>query len=239
MRASRLFVANRISNDVAVLDAHTGEEEKRLLAGRGASYLSLSPDGSRVYATHVIRMIRCAHPAEIAAPESEITVIDAARAVVTDRIPLHAIADVFHLAFSADGRLGAAANFTQRIWFRLRTLNTVAHSPTRLRSSAPMWASRSKFHSTNWIAMPRARLAWSIAPDKSRLFVTAAGSEMRAGHRRPAAAALHSQHRVQLGPSRRILSASANYVVARIPVGHDPRGLALSPMAAASCRESA
>ncbi len=49
----RLFVANRISNDVAVLDAQTGAEEKRLLAGRGASYLTLSPDGSRIYATHV------------------------------------------------------------------------------------------------------------------------------------------------------------------------------------------
>jgi hypothetical protein len=29
----RLFVANRISNDMAVLDAQTGAEEKRLLAG--------------------------------------------------------------------------------------------------------------------------------------------------------------------------------------------------------------
>ena len=35
-----LFVANRISNDVAVLDAKTGAEEKRLAAGRGASYIT-------------------------------------------------------------------------------------------------------------------------------------------------------------------------------------------------------
>jgi len=49
----RLFVANRISNDIAVLDAQTGVEEKRLAAGRGASYLALSPDGSRIYVTHV------------------------------------------------------------------------------------------------------------------------------------------------------------------------------------------
>jgi hypothetical protein len=45
------------------------------------------------------------------APESEITVIDAARAVVVDRIPLHAIAGVFHVAFSADGRLGVVAEY--------------------------------------------------------------------------------------------------------------------------------
>ena len=48
-----LFVANRISNDMAVLDAQTGAEEKRLAGGRGASYLTLSPDGSRIYATHI------------------------------------------------------------------------------------------------------------------------------------------------------------------------------------------
>ncbi len=42
-----LFVANRISNDVAVLDAQTGAEEKRLAAGRGASYITASPDGTQ------------------------------------------------------------------------------------------------------------------------------------------------------------------------------------------------
>ena len=97
-----LFVANRISNDVAVLDAATGAEIKRLAAGRGASYITPSPDGKRLYVTHV-------YPNPAAArtvPESEITVIDAARAVVVDRIPLHGIAGVFHVAFSADGRLG-------------------------------------------------------------------------------------------------------------------------------------
>ena len=86
----------------------TGAEEKRLVAGRGASYLTPSPDGSRIYATHV-------YPNPDAhierPPESEITVIDAARAVVVDRIPLPSIAHGFHLAFSADGRLGAAAEY--------------------------------------------------------------------------------------------------------------------------------
>ena len=95
----RLFVANRISNDVSVLDATTGVEEKRLSAGRGASYLALAPDGSKVYVTHV-------YPNPSAyrtAPESEITVIDAARAVVIDRIPLHGIAHAFHVEFSPMG----------------------------------------------------------------------------------------------------------------------------------------
>ena len=40
------------------------------------------------------------------APASEITVIDTARAVVADRIVLPFVAHGFHVAFSADGRLG-------------------------------------------------------------------------------------------------------------------------------------
>src|SRR6185503_6584273 len=48
-----LFVANRISNDIAVLDPKTGAEEKRLAAGRGASYITPSPNGRRLYVTHV------------------------------------------------------------------------------------------------------------------------------------------------------------------------------------------
>ena len=100
-----LFVANRISNDVAVLDAKTGEELKRLAAGRGASYITPSPDGARLYVTHIYP-----NPTpHRTAPESEITVIDTARAVVVERIPLHGIAHGFHVAFSGDGRLGVAA----------------------------------------------------------------------------------------------------------------------------------
>jgi len=109
----KLFVANRISGDVAVLDAQTGVEEKRLLAGRGSSYLTLSPDGSRIYATHVYPNVtgRRTGFENRMAPESEITVIDAARAVVVDRMPLHGMAGVFHVAFSSDGRLGAVAAY--------------------------------------------------------------------------------------------------------------------------------
>src|ERR1035441_3040359 len=50
---STLYVANRLSSDISVIDLKAGQETKRLLAGRGASYLALSPDGKLIYCTHI------------------------------------------------------------------------------------------------------------------------------------------------------------------------------------------
>jgi len=148
----RLFVANRISNDVAVLDAATGEEEKRLLAGRGASYLSLSPDGGKLYVTHVYPNLS----PHRTPPESEITVIDTARAVVVDRISLHAIAGVFHLAFSSDGRLAWWLNIIPKNLVPISASGAWrANFVDTLTLFGATWASRSRFRWTNWIAMHR------------------------------------------------------------------------------------
>jgi len=100
-----LYVANRIGNDVSVVDLSTGQERKRLAAGRGASYLALSPDGQRIYCTHIYPL-----PGRFRTPpESEITVIDTTRQIVAERLRLHGAAGVFHVALSADGKLGLAA----------------------------------------------------------------------------------------------------------------------------------
>jgi YVTN family beta-propeller protein len=224
----RLFVANRISNDVAVLDAQTGAEEKRLVAGRGASYLTLSPDGSRIYATHV-------YPNQSpmrtglenrTAPESEITVIDAARAVVIDRMPLHRIAGVFHLAFSADGRLGVVAEYHPK---NLIPLAHVEHGGVFAYTLTIFGADVGKAS----IEVPLDELeryaarpfGVAIAPDKSRIYVSCGGSEIVTVL--DVSRLLKYLHTHQ-GPFAQDLSASSNYVVARIPVGHDPRGMTLS-----------
>src|SRR5690242_12780000 len=83
-----LYVANRLSNDVSVIDLTSGNEIKRLAAGRGASYLTLSPDGTQVYCTHVYPRINAFR----SPPESEITVIDTRTQQVVDRKPLHNVA---------------------------------------------------------------------------------------------------------------------------------------------------
>lgn len=217
-----LFVANRISNDIAVLDAQTGAEQKRLLAGRGASYLALSPDGTRIYATHVYP-----NPTpHRTAPESEITVIDAQRAVVVDRMPLHGIAGVFHVAFSTDGRLGVAAAYHPK------NLVPLAH----LEHGAAFGFSLEVFGTDvgEPVEVPLDELeryasqpfGVAIAPDKSHIYISCSGSEMVTVISIPRLLHfIHSHH----PPLSQDLSASSNYITVRISVGRNPRGLTLTP----------
>jgi YVTN family beta-propeller protein len=223
---NQIFVANRISNDIAVLDARTGVEKKRLLAGRGASYLTLSPDGKRIYATHVYPN---ATPHRTA-PASEITVIDTERAMVVERMPLPGVAGVFHLALSADGRLGAAAEYHPKNLIPLAHLEhggAFAYTLTLFGADVGKPVEIPLDELERYASQP---FGVAISPDKSRLYVTAGGSEcvlaidvarlLRFVHTRPRPAS---------GSFANDLSASANYIVTRIPVGHNPRGLAFSP----------
>jgi len=223
-----LFVANRISDDVAVLNAATGEEEKRLFAGRGSSYLTLSPDGSRVYATHVYpnpRRVRTELDNRLA-PESEITVIDAARAVVTDRMPLHKIAGVFHTAFSADGRLGVIADYHPKNTVPLAHLeHGGAFAFTLTLFGADVGKTPVEVPLDELERYASRPFAVVVSPDKSRIFVSCGGSEAVLSIDVPR---LLSYARTHSGANARDLGGSSSYVIARIPVGLDPRGITLS-----------
>ena len=223
----RLFVANRISSNVAVLDAQTGVKEKQLMAGRGASYLTFSPDGSRIYATHIYP-----NPPRVrtdldnrTAPESEITVIDASRAVVVDRMPLHRIAGVFHLAFSTDGRLGVVAEYHPKNLVPLAHLEhggAFACTLTLFGADVGKPVELPLDELERYAAQP---FGVAIAPDKSRIYVTCGGSEMVTVVDVPRLLRFIHTHPA---PYTQDLSASSNYVVTRIPVGNNPRGLTLS-----------
>jgi len=223
-----LFVANRISNDVAVLNAETGEEEKRLVAGRGSSYLTLSPDGKRIYATHIYpnpKRVPAALDNRLA-PESEITVIDAERAVVVDHLPLHKIAGVFHTAISADGRLGVVAEYHPKNTVPLAHLEhggAFAHALTIFGADVGKASVEVPLDELErYAARP---FGVVISADKSRIFVSCGGSEMvividtakllRYAHTHP-------------GSNVQDLSASSNYVVAHIAVGRDPRDMTMN-----------
>jgi len=217
----RLFVANRISNDVAVLDAETGAEQKRLVAGRGASYMTVSADGKRLFVTHIYP-----NPGRHRTPpESEITVIDPIEARVVERMPLHSIAGVFHMALSADGRLGVVAHLHPK---NLVPLAHVEHgwafgdTITVFGADVGRPVEVPLDELDRYFALP---FGVAIAPDKSRIYVTHAGSDCVTVID---AARLLRFIRAHPAPFAEDLSASANYVAARIPVGRNPRGVVLS-----------
>jgi YVTN family beta-propeller protein len=220
-RGETLYVADRLSDAISVIDLGSGKEIKRLAAGRGASYLALSGDGTRVYCTHIYPKIG----AHRTPPESEITVIDTATRRVIDREPLHNVAGVFHLAVSSDGKLGVAAQlrpknliplahvehggaFTDSLVFFGQDVGGVVQVPLD--------------ELERYFAVP---FGVAIAPDKSKVFVSAAGSDNITVVNVPALLKfVRSNHSVAND-----LSASGNYVTARIPVGRNPRGIVLSP----------
>ena len=220
-RGDFLYVANRLSSDVSVIDLKSGIETKRLLAGRGASYLTLSPDG-KIYATHIYP-----NPgAHRTPPTSEITVIDTTGQLVVERKMLRNVAGMFHVAFSSDGRLGVVAQLRPK---NLIPLAHVEHgwafgdSLTLIGSDAGGTVQVPLDELDRYYALP-----WgvTIAPDKSKIFLTTAGSESVTVIDVPR---LLKTIRSRREPLVNDLSASAEYVSARIPVGHNPRGLVLSP----------
>jgi YVTN family beta-propeller protein len=229
---AHLFVANRISSDVAVIDVKTGVEEKRLMAGRGVSYLTISPDGSRIFATHIYPN-SSVDPTPLGnrtPPESEITVINAARAVVVDRIPLHSIAGVFHVAISGDGRLGAVAEFHPK---NLVPLAHIEHGGYLDYTLTLFGADVGKPVEVPLDELDRYAsqpFGVAIAPDKRRIYITLGGSEsVLVIDVTRLLRFLHTHPRPISGSYAQDLSASGNYVVARIAVGANPRGLTLSP----------
>jgi YVTN family beta-propeller protein len=229
--STRLFVADRVSDDISVLNAQTGEEEKRLAGGRGTSYLTLAPDGGKIYATHIYPnpSPRFTGLENRTPPESEITVIDAKRATVIDRIPLHSIAGVFHLAFSRDGRLGVVAEYHPKNLVPLAHLEhggAFAYTITLFGPAVGKPIEVPLDELDRYASQP---FAVAISPDSARMYITLGGSEavlvidiprlLRFVNARPRPAS---------GSYASDLTASSNYVIARIPVGHNPRGLALS-----------
>ncbi|MGD1023091.1 MAG: cytochrome D1 domain-containing protein [Candidatus Sulfotelmatobacter sp.] len=219
-----LYIANRLSSDISVIDISTGQEIKRLLAGRGASYLALSADGRWVYGTHIYPNAGAFRTQ----PNSEITIIDTVRQAVVERKRLHNAAGVFHVALSGDGKLGVAAQL------RPKNLIPLAHVEHGWAFGDSLTLFGDDIGGTLQVPIDELdryyALPWGVAftPDKSKLFVTTAGSE--------SVTVIDVQKLLAFAKARRQLSsnlandlsASANYVTARIPVGRNPRGALLS-----------
>jgi len=217
-----LFTANRISNDVSVIDIGNGAEKKRLLAGRGNSYLAIAPDGQKIYAAHVYP-----NPgAYRKTPASEITVIDVDNQMVSERKKLENVAGTFHIALSKDGRLGVTAQMHPK---NLVPLAHVEHgwvfgnAITLFGADVGGTIDVPLDELDRYYAVP---FGVAITPDKSKLYVSSAGADFVSVLETARVKKYAADHK---GPFANYLSASSNYVKSRIAVGRNPRGIALSP----------
>jgi YVTN family beta-propeller protein len=216
------YVANRLSGDISVIDLKSGRETKRLLAGRGASYLTISPDGKLIFCTHIYP-----NPGAFRTePNSEITVVDTASQTVVERKQLHNVAGVFHVAISTDGKLGVAAQL------RPKNLIPLAHVEHGWAFGDSLTLFGPDVGGTVQVPIDELdryyALPWgiAIAPDKSKIFLTTSGSESVTVIDIPRLLkTVRGRHQAFVND----LSASAEYVSTRIPVGHNPRGVELSP----------
>jgi YVTN family beta-propeller protein len=217
-----LYVANRLSNDVSVIDLSMGREITRLPAGRGASYLALSLDGKQLFCTHIYPNIGNFRTQ----PNSEITVIDTASRTVVERKQLHSVAGVFHVAIARDGKLGVAA------LLRPKNLIPLAHVEHGWAFGNSVTLFGEDVGGTVQVPIDELdryySLPWGvvITPDKSKIFLSTAASESITVISVPKLLEYVHAHP---GSFANDLSASANYVSARISVGHNPRGALLSP----------
>jgi len=220
-QGSTLYVANRLSNDVSVIELPSGRELKRLAAGRGASYLERSPDGNEIYCTHVYPV--ASGPG--VTPRSEITVIDARTQRVIDRKPLPNVAGVFHSAVSPDGAFVVTAQLRPK---NLIPLAHVEHGWVFGNSLALFGKGFDGVVQVPIDELDRyftVPFGVAITPDKAKLFISSTGVDTITAISIPN---LLKFTRTQNHSFANDLSASANYVTRRIPVGRNPRGIALS-----------
>ncbi len=100
-RTGHVLVANSQSRDVSVVDLGRKTEIKRLKGGEGPRRLERARDGERVY---LANLLPSPHPPD-QPPVPELTVIDAGREIVSDRIGLDGANLVYGLDTAPDGRI--------------------------------------------------------------------------------------------------------------------------------------
>jgi len=218
-----LYSANRVSNDVSVIDLTTGQEERRLVAGRGASYLARA--SGLIYSTHIYPRIGEFR----SVPQSEITIIDSGTLRVVARDTLPGAAGVFHVALSHDGRLGIAAVLRPK---NLIPLAHVEHGWVFGNAVALFGADVGET-----VQLPLDELDRYYTPpfgivltaDKHTAYISTTGVDsITVIDVEKALAYVRSLPEEKRRGLANDLSASVNYVTARIPVGHAPKGMALS-----------
>jgi YVTN family beta-propeller protein len=221
-----LFVMGTAFDAVSVVDLASGRETKRVAASRNPWAAALSPDGRRLLVTNALSRLSGFRTA----PVSEVTVFDVAGQRVEGRMVVPESNLLLGVAWHPGGE------------YALATLN-------RTKNLVPMTRLLQGWTITNGLAVlwkdgrvdqllldePQRYFAdvtgVAFTPDGARALVTSAGTDRVAVIDTAKLVALvrgrSDAERRDLLPNW--LGASSEVVIARIPVGQNPRGIAVAP----------
>lgn len=228
-----LYVANMHTDDISLIDTETGEEIKRLAAGRYPFALARSRDGRRIYVSSVLSV-----PVPFRTPSQiEITFIDTERQAVAERRLLPSAVIAQGLAVTPDDRFVVVAlELPKNLLPETQIFQgwMVTHGFAILETEE---GGRSAF-----LLLDEPHLYYADAfgvafsPDGRTLAISSSGADIvsiidwtkvtEILRLKDGRIGLPDAEIVRLS---RHLAASDEYVLARIPTAHNPKDVALAP----------
>jgi YVTN family beta-propeller protein len=226
-----LYVANSIGSNVSVIDLVTGHELKRFASDRYPRHVALSRDGRRVYVSNILPHLG---PYD-EPPTSELTIVDAAKQRVAERILIPGVIELRQIA-EAPAKLGG---YLLVPFMRPKNLGplirveqgwVLTHGLAVIRPAAPSEDQRSRvtqvllddidyYYADGYGA--------AFTPDGRYALVTASGANLvQIVDTARLAARLRRVPATEL-PNR--LDSAREFVIRRLPTGDDPRGIVVSP----------
>ncbi len=221
-----LYVANAGSGDVSIVDLARGLETKRLAAGRGAWDVARSADGAAVLVTNNL-----SHFVPFRTPSrSEVTVIETERSVILDRAVITEANLVQGISTAPSGEYALVTLIRTK---NLVPMTRVMQGWVMTNGLGIVWRDGRVDQllldePENYFADPTDVV---ITPDGRLAFVSGGGIDAVAvvdlDRMAATLAAATDRDRAETLPNH--MGVSTEYVERRIPVGTNPRGLAISP----------
>ena len=228
-----LYVANGTGNNVSVIDLASGKENKRLMTERFPHYVVLSRDGRRVYVSNLLPHIG---PYD-QPPISEILAIDTDKQSVAERIMVPGVIELRQIAeapaplgsyllvpFLRPKNLGPLIRVEQG-WVMTHGMAVVQPAP-----GSPAGEAKTRVDQVLLDDIDRfypGGCGTAFTPSGQYVLVAAAESDLVAIIDTTKLAARLQQVPADELPDR--LDSARAFVVRRLPTGHDPRSVAVSP----------